>query len=171
MEPRFPFCQSIRRHRLILQKWCQRTPAGSQDFHPHWLIMKLYPWDIGQGLVGSWIPHLLSSNEKLSLFHKPPGVNRRQLGNLELLSPAGSNEEYISSPVGQISEGVAEAVVLNKTPSHTIILNKEMFKFQLKVTHHKTNQEELRLNEKDNDANAQIRDMLELSDKDFRADF
>ena len=46
-----------------------------------------------------------------------------------------------------------------------------MFQFQLKVTHHTTNQEELRLNEKDNDANAQIRDMLELSDKYFKADF
>ena len=46
-----------------------------------------------------------------------------------------------------------------------------MFKFQLKVTHHTMNQEELRLNEKDNDANAQIRDMLELSNKDFKADF
>ena len=46
-----------------------------------------------------------------------------------------------------------------------------MFKFQLKVTHHTTNQEELRLNEKDNDASAQIRHMLELSGKDFKADF
>ena len=72
--------------------------------------------------------------------------------------------------LGRYQREPAEAVVLNKTQSHTIILNKETFKFQPKVTHHTTNQEELRLNEKDNDANAQIRDMLELSDKDFKAD-
>ena len=71
MEPWFPFCQSIRRHRLILQKWCQRTPAGSQDFHPHWLMMRLYPWDIGQGLWGAGF-HTYSAVTRNSPYSTSP---------------------------------------------------------------------------------------------------
>ena len=44
-----------------------------------------------------------------------------------------------------------------------------MYRFQLKITYQPKHQEDLKLNEKLIDAKTEMREILELSDKDFEA--
>ena len=123
-----------------------------------------------------WLPNTemwLNSNPSPSSNEKPypPSVNRGWIGNLDFYIHLKVTRQAHCLPLlEQDQRKLAKTEGLNNTQS-PITHYKNIQVSVKKITHHTKNEKELQLNEKRQsiDDNAKMTEMLELSDKDFKA--